>query len=653
MRSKPFLGVPFNRWIFDKQDWFERKIEKLSTGLHGFLYKSSPNHLISFKTVTSILPGYFVFRIISYILSLQYPFPKDLQSEIHYSLLLIVMCSYLLSVQVRAITWLILPHFLIGYGLLFCWIFIIVEVFSKFHYLHQNFLAVIHILICIFKYSKFAFLWNLSLNLFFNSLADINKALFSARLRIRPLTKFASSRFKMSGDIYEDISFSDVNLQEACRNYTLQFWENCRLKARIVFFWILFCYYTYCSWGCWQIASHYVTKACDELLKMGQEFNKSEELKKEMKIEKVLGENRTEIPKWPDMESVYDDYEQQYNSFSGLFTPYFSGFMQVLMIFLIMRAFMQTLRYHQIYLNDLSFDNFYIDRYFCKIDERRRKQNKTHLLPLSGKAKDTLVYLFSSNTSVKEESQFMFYFFYILLWFIFIIVYLAAQFLADYAFILSEVIQVQDISETASLKYNLSFIGYQNNRNPNSSTLAGKLNDMFKMSFTENRTICEYGKNFLCTLWTVHFTDFDFTSCYVQPVPFPNSELIDCSVKLFLLLLAQKFKFVIRRIRHMICDYFYYRHSKRRILYMYNHHLGIKFEAQEATFTRVKQMLQGLSQLRESKSKISLCRHERYGRKGFWSMFCSEQEDSSPLWAGRKDIPKTAAVDHYKVLYHL
>ncbi|XP_057652645.1 protein sneaky [Diorhabda carinulata] len=53
-----------------------------------------------------------------------------------------------------------------------------------------------------------------------------------------------------------------------------------------------------------------------------------------------------------------------------------------LLAFIFLKILLESQNYHDKYLRDIEFDNFYITRYFRKIDARRKQQEKYTLLPL-------------------------------------------------------------------------------------------------------------------------------------------------------------------------------------------------------------------------------------------------------------------------------
>ncbi|KAJ0174261.1 hypothetical protein K1T71_010407 [Dendrolimus kikuchii] len=56
--------------------------------------------------------------------------------------------------------------------------------------------------------------------------------------------------------------------------------------------------------------------------------------------------------------------------------------MNVCMAILFLRIVVAAITYHDMYLTHITYDNIYVTDYFKTLDERRRKKNKFHLLPL-------------------------------------------------------------------------------------------------------------------------------------------------------------------------------------------------------------------------------------------------------------------------------
>ncbi|XP_066246800.1 protein sneaky [Euwallacea similis] len=78
-----------------------------------------------------------------------------------------------------------------------------------------------------------------------------------------------------------------------------------------------------------------------------------------------------------------------------------------LLAFIFLRILINSQEYEEKYLKDLEFDNFYITRYFRKIDARRRTAGKLTLLPLK-KIERTLIVDPLSPKPLKSERQYMF-----------------------------------------------------------------------------------------------------------------------------------------------------------------------------------------------------------------------------------------------------
>lgn len=76
-----------------------------------------------------------------------------------------------------------------------------------------------------------------------------------------------------------------------------------------------------------------------------------------------------------------------------------------LLAFVFLRIFINAQKYHDRYLRDIEFDNFYITRYFRKIDARRRVQEKHTLLPLKKIERAKLVDPWSIKPLKAEREQ--------------------------------------------------------------------------------------------------------------------------------------------------------------------------------------------------------------------------------------------------------
>lgn len=76
-----------------------------------------------------------------------------------------------------------------------------------------------------------------------------------------------------------------------------------------------------------------------------------------------------------------------------------------LLAFIFLRIIINAQKYHDRYLRDIEFDNFYITRYFRKIDARRHAQEKHALLPLKKIERAKLVDPWSLTPLVSEREQ--------------------------------------------------------------------------------------------------------------------------------------------------------------------------------------------------------------------------------------------------------
>lgn len=107
--------------------------------------------------------------------------------------------------------------------------------------------------------------------------------------------------------------------------------------------------------------------------------------------------------KWNTIEEYHESIVNEATIGRDLF-HLISSWFHTLYIICFFIAFFKANRYYQKYLNSIQFDNFYIDRYFRHIDNRRKIANKTTLLPLRGPDQLELVPIFSPEKKQSESN---------------------------------------------------------------------------------------------------------------------------------------------------------------------------------------------------------------------------------------------------------
>lgn len=251
---------------------------------------------------------------------------------------------------------------------------------------------------------------------------------------------------------------------------------------------------------------------------------------------------------WPSLSAQHQDLIARMDSLFGwlIFTAIISDIF-FLLVFLI--GFIQSINYHNRYIRFKNFDNFYVDQYFRMLDSKRKLQNKIHLLPLCGSDQKQLVPTWALhliekekfiNRSRKNKSI-------ILIAFILLLIY------ADW--LLSDL--VSNLSLNLSKNSYAEIIVHRFEGYCYGGTLARKLNEYLSRLHFNYQKIYRH----------------DLNSCSLSAHRILWPQYISMGKNFLLTILSTMIATHLARIRHLICDYFYHRQSKIRILYLYNQRL--------------------------------------------------------------------------------
>lgn len=205
--------------------------------------------------------------------------------------------------------------------------------------------------------------------------------------------------------------------------------------------------------------------------------------------------------------------------------------------------------YHQNYLTSLEFDNNYINRYFHHVDERRKNAGKSiRILPLNGLDLDHMTEMYSVQLSNYEQTHKSISrkTILILCLLCFIPVYINL-FVAQY---------LQILNHKLNEVYKQTIVHRFNPQMQASDLMAPAKLLVDWMQFNLSR-------NF----------EFNLANC-VQPVEEMQREhWIDLAVYFGMIVLLTFLSSYMVRLCPLICDYFYPRQGKRRILALYNEKL--------------------------------------------------------------------------------
>ena len=164
-----------------------------------------------------------------------------------------------------------------------------------------------------------------------------------------------------------------------------------------------------------------------------------------------------------DSDSSFEDYKSLFQTqniswFNGF--EYLIGFFDCLLLFFGFYAIYQAIKYHNTYLSTLNHDNYFLDRYFVRIDNRRRLANKTHLLPLRGMDRIELKHFFSFTLTEQEKAHYkMAYKFFIVILLISLFLLFLNQLLTDYLFLFMSNVFENEMTEIVYYRFDPVFRG--------------------------------------------------------------------------------------------------------------------------------------------------------------------------------------------------
>lgn len=227
--------------------------------------------------------------------------------------------------------------------------------------------------------------------------------------------------------------------------------------------------------------------------------------------------------------------------------PFFLVLIDICLLILYFISLFKSIVYHYSYLNKINFDNYYVNRYFRKIDRERQNLNKIHLLPLRGKNRMNLISPFQFSTNLFEKklqvkrNKILFVSFGLVV--IFIVINVA---LTDFATMLASTLAQSNFVEV--------FVHRFLSRAEGTGFFAKKIDELLeKLHFNYTRTFRNEWN--ICAKLPYELNWLDYTNLFYQ---------------ILFIMIIHFFSIYLIRTRHMICDFFYYRHSKRRTLFLYN-----------------------------------------------------------------------------------
>ncbi|XP_046805994.1 protein sneaky isoform X2 [Lucilia cuprina] len=214
---------------------------------------------------------------------------------------------------------------------------------------------------------------------------------------------------------------------------------------------------------------------------------------------------------------------------------------------LVLFSIMTCVKYHKMYKVDLEYDNIYVTDYFKHLDRRIKSLGKQSLLPFKKYESKKLIDPDHSWQRTQEESQAVTF---NLLQFSLEILSGCFFLFLDYV-IVSVLLIIRNNSEMSFVQEGEHTIQFQ----IQGSGLIARLLRKTMGNFNMHETVSTYLTN---------------EACLPSPTCLPRSFYLKLSglYTIVLVLIYQSSRFL--RMRRKICGYFYRKHEKKRILYLYN-----------------------------------------------------------------------------------
>lgn len=226
---------------------------------------------------------------------------------------------------------------------------------------------------------------------------------------------------------------------------------------------------------------------------------------------------------------------------------FLSFLIDICLLILYFFGLFNSILYHYYYLHKLNFDNYYVNRYFRKKDRERQNMKKVHLLPLSGKDQMNLISTFQLKRNFMEKNlqmkrnKILFIAFGLM-----IILIIVTIVITDIGNLLANTLTESNHVEVFIHRFQSRTIG--------EGFFSRNINELLeKLHFNYTRNFHNEWNH--CARLMLHLNWFD---------------LINIIYQMIIITIIHLSSTYLSRTRHLICDFFYYRHSKRRTLFLYN-----------------------------------------------------------------------------------
>ncbi|XP_074657366.1 E3 ubiquitin-protein ligase DCST1-like [Tubulanus polymorphus] len=214
--------------------------------------------------------------------------------------------------------------------------------------------------------------------------------------------------------------------------------------------------------------------------------------------------------------------------------------------FMFVRIFLSAMYYHNDYIKMLTFDNVYMTTYFRHIEERRRKKNKQTLMPLKKREAAKVIEPIRMRLMGPEKRKLVMGTLYVLL---------RALMFAGIFMVDAIVFSIMDIlAGNAAVKYTQKGF-HQIGLKVYGNGLVGNLVRTLFKSFNQQHSIDNLTSNEVCL---------------PRPMQTPRMYIwktIAVVVTVWVSILTEAYAL---RLRRVIASFFYRKHEKKRILFLYN-----------------------------------------------------------------------------------
>ncbi|XP_011195162.3 protein sneaky isoform X2 [Zeugodacus cucurbitae] len=220
---------------------------------------------------------------------------------------------------------------------------------------------------------------------------------------------------------------------------------------------------------------------------------------------------------------------------------------QIFLSLLFFKVIMDAIVYHKKYSGQIDFDNVYITEYFRQVDDRRGRNKKSTILPLTKFEKKDVVDLERACQHTENESRTMFFYF----------LQFSLEILTACFFLMLDhfIVTLLNIIRFKSLITYAQEGEHIVNFQVQGSGLMARLLRRTLKNFNINEKISTYLTN---------------ESCLPNPYILPKKFYLKLAATNAVIIVLIYKCYYFMRIRRTICSYFYRKREKQRILYLYN-----------------------------------------------------------------------------------